>query len=60
MEGRFDPDVIRALANAGHDIRVAVEPYVHSMGHAGVLVRRADGRFLGAADPRSDGAAISA
>jgi oxamate amidohydrolase len=33
--------------------------YADSMGHAGMIVRRADGRFLGASDPRSDGAAVA-
>jgi gamma-glutamyltranspeptidase/glutathione hydrolase len=30
------------------------------MGHAGMILRRPDGRLLGASDPRSDGAAVGA
>jgi gamma-glutamyltranspeptidase/glutathione hydrolase len=29
------------------------------MGHAGAIVRNADGRVFGASDPRSDGAAVA-
>jgi gamma-glutamyltranspeptidase/glutathione hydrolase len=29
------------------------------MGHAGAIVRHPDGRFEGATDPRSDGAALA-
>jgi gamma-glutamyltranspeptidase len=60
MESRFDPDLVTALASAGHEIRVLPEAYVEGMGHAGALVRRADGRLFGASDPRSDGAAVAA
>lgn len=55
LESRFDPAVIDALRAAGH----AVEPvpdYSSQMGHAGMIVRRADGVLEGATDPRSDGA----
>ena len=40
--------------------RCSTQPYSHAMGHAGMIVRRPDGRFLGASDPRSDGAAVGA
>ena len=54
LEDRFDPAVIAALRQAGHDIEI-MEPFTSTMGHAGALVRQADGTLEGAADPRSDG-----
>jgi gamma-glutamyltranspeptidase/glutathione hydrolase len=59
MEEGFDPDLVAALERAGHPVRVLPERYSDGMGHAGMIVRRADGRFLGASDPRSDGAAVA-
>ena len=58
MENRFDPDLVAALERAGHSVLVLGEAYSDGMGHAGAIVRRADGRLFGASDPRSDGAAI--
>lgn len=60
MESRFDPDLLTALERAGHELLVLDRPYAHAMGHAGMIVRRPDGRLLGASDPRSDGAAVGA
>ena len=60
IESRFDPDVAAALTRAGHRVTVLDEAYSDRMGHAGAIVRRADGRLTGAADPRSDGAALGA
>jgi oxamate amidohydrolase len=60
VENRFDPDLIAALARAGHEIEVLDRDYADDMGHAGAIVRRPDGRLFGASDPRSDGAAIAA
>jgi gamma-glutamyltranspeptidase/glutathione hydrolase len=60
LENRFDPDLVRALERAGHGINVVDEAYSSGMGHAGAIVRRADGRFFGASDPRADGAAVGA
>jgi gamma-glutamyltranspeptidase/glutathione hydrolase len=57
MENRFDPDLVAALERAGHRVVVLDEAYSDGMGHAGAIVRRADGRLFGASDPRSDGAA---
>ena len=56
LENRFDPAVIGALAEAGHDVEV-VGPFDEVMGHAGALVRHPSGVIEGASDPRSDGAA---
>lgn len=57
LESRFDDALITQLRDAGHNVDV-LEPYTSLMGHAGAVVRRADGVFEGAADPRSDGAAL--
>jgi gamma-glutamyltranspeptidase/glutathione hydrolase len=59
FESRFDPDLLAALAGAGHEVSVLDEAYSDGMGHAGAIIRRADGRLLGASDPRSDGAAVA-
>jgi len=55
MENRFDPSVIKALRDAGHELD-EVGPFDEVMGHAGALVRHPDGLIEGAADPRGDGA----
>lgn len=55
LENRIDPAVVHALRDAGHDVELLPEAYSDTMGHAGALVRHADGRIEGAADPRSDG-----
>ena len=57
LENRFDPKLIKKLARAGHNVEVLGDFSV-SMGHAGAVVRHAEGIFEGATDPRSDGAAM--
>jgi gamma-glutamyltranspeptidase/glutathione hydrolase len=57
LESRFDPLVVQAMRDAGHDIEM-LEDFTSTMGHAGAVVRHADGMFEGATDPRSDGAAM--
>jgi gamma-glutamyltranspeptidase/glutathione hydrolase len=57
LESRFPPDLVAALRAAGHDVEV-LEPFTGTMGHAGAIVRHADGVLEGATDPRSDGAAL--
>ena len=59
LEARFDPALIDERRRRGHDL-VLVEKYDETMGHAGAIVRHPDGRIEGAADPRSDGAAVAA
>ncbi|MBL8341525.1 MAG: gamma-glutamyltransferase [Rubrivivax sp.] len=54
FESRFDPAVLKALAEAGHDVET-LDEYSDTMGHAGAIVRLPGGLLLGAADPRSDG-----
>jgi len=60
LESRFDPDIVAALERAGHEPTVSDQPYLNLMGHAGMIMRAADGSLLGASDPRSDGAAVAA
>ncbi|UXA51565.1 gamma-glutamyltransferase family protein [Xanthomonas prunicola] len=55
LEDRFDPAVVQALRDAGHAVEL-LPAYASVMGHAGALVREADGVISGASDPRSDGA----
>ncbi|WP_421838651.1 gamma-glutamyltransferase family protein [Novosphingobium sp.] len=54
LEDGFAPDLYAALEAAGHAVE-RVGPLTATMGHAGAIVRHADGRFDGATDPRSDG-----
>ncbi|CAA7622771.1 putative gamma-glutamyltransferase ywrD [Magnetospirillum sp. LM-5] len=56
LEARFSPEVVEALAAAGHQI-TEVAPFDPALGQAGALLRHAGGTIEGAADPRSDGAA---
>ena len=55
IENRFSPEVVEALADAGHDIELAGS-FDEIMGHAGAAVARPDGLLEGASDPRGDGA----
>ncbi|WP_288457256.1 gamma-glutamyltransferase [uncultured Sphingomonas sp.] len=54
LEDGFAPDLYAALAAAGHEVERVGAPTA-TMGHAGAVVRHADGRLDGATDPRSDG-----
>ncbi len=54
LEGRMDPAVIQSLTNAGHEIDLLGD-FDSLLGHAGAIVRHADGRLEGATDPRADG-----
>ena len=56
MESRFDPALIDAMKNAGHDVEV-IEPFSDLMGHAGAVSRTQDGLMEGGSDPRADGKA---
>jgi gamma-glutamyltranspeptidase len=58
LEARFDPALIDELRRRGHDVAL-LEPVDETVGHAGAIVRHPDGRLEGAADPRSDGAAVA-
>jgi gamma-glutamyltranspeptidase/glutathione hydrolase len=54
LESRFGGHAVESLRRAGHEVET-VEPYSDTVGHAGAVVRHADGLLEGAADPRSDG-----
>ncbi|MEQ1773577.1 MAG: gamma-glutamyltransferase family protein [Burkholderiales bacterium] len=54
LESRFEASVVRELAGRGHDVEI-LQPYDDAMGHAGCILRHADGVLQGGADPRSDG-----
>jgi gamma-glutamyltranspeptidase/glutathione hydrolase len=58
LEDGFDPDLIAALRGAGHEVEL-IAPYSDLAGHAGAVVRHPSGLIEAAADPRSDGAAIT-
>lgn len=54
LESRVDEKVVAELKKAGHPVEM-VGAFDSMMGHAGALVRHADGLIEGASDPRSDG-----
>lgn len=58
LETRFPAATFDALRAYGHDIE-ALGAYDEAMGHAGAIVRYADGSFEGGSDPRSDGGVAS-
>jgi oxamate amidohydrolase len=58
IEPRFDPNLLDALASAGHDIAMLDEAYSDTMGHAGAIVVHPDGTYEGAHDPRADGGSV--
>ena len=55
LESRFEPSLVDELARRGHEVEV-VGAFDEVVGHAGALVRHADGSLDGGYDPRSDGA----
>jgi gamma-glutamyltranspeptidase len=57
LEARFDPSLLEELRRRGHQVAL-LDPVDETVGHAGAIVRHPDGRLEGAADPRSDGAAL--
>lgn len=57
LESRFDLALVAALRAAGHDVEM-LPAFTSTMGHAGAVVRHANGVLEGASDPRSDGAAV--
>ncbi len=54
LESRFSAELVQQLRARGHEVDV-LQDYDETMGHAGAIVRHADGLLEGAADPRSDG-----
>jgi gamma-glutamyltranspeptidase len=57
VESRFAAEVFAELKAAGHPVE-RVAPFDQAMGHAGAIVHSSTLGFLGASDPRSDGAAV--
>jgi gamma-glutamyltranspeptidase/glutathione hydrolase len=57
LESRFAPEVFNALRGLGHQVE-EFGPWDESFGHAGMIVRHANGVLEGGYDPRSNGAAI--
>ena len=57
LESRFPEMLFDRLRAAGHEIE-AIAPFSDLVGHAGAIVRHADGLIEGASDPRSDGSAV--
>lgn len=56
LENRFDPSLVRALEQAGHEVEVLPDSYSDTVGHAGMLVRDPrNGSVAAVHDPRSDG-----
>ena len=55
LEPRFDPSVVKALSERGHDVEVLSEAFSDTMGHAGAGSKAADGSVSGSSDPRCDG-----
>jgi gamma-glutamyltranspeptidase len=58
LESRFPAQVIEALSRMGHEVEVLGD-YDEVVGHAGAVIRHADGLFEGGFDPRSDGGVAS-
>ncbi|MBV8376727.1 MAG: gamma-glutamyltransferase, partial [Verrucomicrobia bacterium] len=58
LESRIPEDVADALRRWQHSVEM-VEPYAHTMGHAGaILIDPQTQMQYGASDPRSDGIAV--
>ena len=57
VESRIPVDVQRALAEAGHQVRV-VKAFDGAVGHAAAIRINEQGQRSGGFDPRSDGSAI--
>jgi oxamate amidohydrolase len=54
LEARFEMGLAHALMGLGHEVEI-LEPFDENVGHAGAIVRCANGALVGGADPRSDG-----
>ena len=57
LESRFDDAVFKELKARGHDVE-KLSDWDESVGHAGMIIRHANGVLQGGYDPRSNGAAI--
>ncbi|HZZ94147.1 MAG TPA: gamma-glutamyltransferase family protein [Usitatibacter sp.] len=54
LESRFAPEVVDRLRAMGHEVEL-LAPFDETVGHAGAIVRHANGALEGGFDPRSDG-----
>jgi gamma-glutamyltranspeptidase/glutathione hydrolase len=54
LEARFEMGLAHSLMEWGHEVEI-LDPYDETVGHAGAIVRHANGALEGGADPRSDG-----
>ncbi len=54
LEDRFDPALVAALKEAGHDVEI-LSAYRDADGHAGAVVLHENGLMEAATDPRADG-----
>ncbi len=57
IEARFPDAVFRELERRGH-VLSRLAPFDETVGHAGLVMRDAEGAVAGGADPRSDGAVV--
>ncbi len=58
LEARFPAAVGEALARMGHEVEWLAD-FDETVGHAGAILRGADGTLEGGSDPRSDGGVAS-
>ncbi|WP_033570583.1 gamma-glutamyltransferase family protein [Dickeya undicola] len=56
LEDRFTPATVEALRTLGHDVEL-LTGFNETVGHAGAIIRHANGMLEGASDPRSNGSA---
>ena len=54
LEGRFPAATVEELRRRGHDVELYPD-FDETLGHAGCVIRHANGNFEGGFDPRSDG-----
>ena len=58
LENRVDSALVSGLEKLGHAVEIIDKPYADMFGHAGMLIRDANGRVQGDHDPRADGGAM--
>ena len=58
LESRFDPGVVAELRALGHEVET-IGAWDEGVGHAGMLIRHANGVLEGGFDPRSNGAVVA-
>ncbi len=58
LESRFPAPVVDALVRMGHEVELLGD-FDETVGHAGAILRHADGTLEGGSDPRSDGGVAS-